>query len=268
MKSKTAHSLIISLILTVGYLSPVQAVTDAELEALEKQIEQQEMEEKKQAEAEAKRKVEQKRKAEVEARKQEEAETKRNAVEEAKRKAAAEAEKKRLAELERQRQKEEAKKRAKEKMNEKYNLLIAEAKQAINDKDKELAISKYNEALTLTPGDPVANSGIKEANKLKHKICYEVLGTWQYPKAVMDIKEDGTFKATGIANSTWKCTDPKNRTIELKIPLATMTAVLSGDGHCLNTSTWASSAVFNRLGHVCENYQPKETPTEQKPFGL
>ena len=46
MKSKTAHSLIISLILTVGYLTSVTAVTDAELEALEKQIEQQEAEEK------------------------------------------------------------------------------------------------------------------------------------------------------------------------------------------------------------------------------
>jgi len=32
-------SLIICLILAVGYLTPVQAVTDAELEALEKQIE-------------------------------------------------------------------------------------------------------------------------------------------------------------------------------------------------------------------------------------
>ena len=58
MKSKTAHSLIISLILTVGYLTTVQAVTDAELEALEKQIEQQEAEEKQKAEAEAKRKAE------------------------------------------------------------------------------------------------------------------------------------------------------------------------------------------------------------------
>jgi len=36
MKSKTAHSLIVCLILTVGHLTFVTAVTDAELEALEK----------------------------------------------------------------------------------------------------------------------------------------------------------------------------------------------------------------------------------------
>jgi chemotaxis protein histidine kinase CheA len=261
MKSKNTLILFSSLILVVGHLTTVAAVTDAELEALEKQIEQLESEEKRQAEAaenkkaEGKRKAEQKRKAEAEMEKKRLAEQKR--IEEA-----------RLAELERQRKEKEAKKRAEEERKEKYNLLIAEAKQAINDKDKELAISKYNEALTITPGDPVANSGIKEAEKLKHKVCYEVLGAWQYPQAVMDIKEDGTFAATGIADSTWKCTDPKNRTIELKIPLATMIAILSDDGQCLSTSTWASSAVFNRLGHVCENDQPKETSAEQKPLGL
>ena len=95
MKSKTIHSLIVCLILTVGYLTSVTAVTDAELEALEKQIEQQEAEEKQQAEekikAEAKRKAEQKRKTEAEA----------------KRKAEAEAEKKRLAEMKAKRKAEE-----------------------------------------------------------------------------------------------------------------------------------------------------------------
>ena len=45
MKSKTILILFSSLILTVGYLTSVTAVTDAELEALEKQIEQQEAEE-------------------------------------------------------------------------------------------------------------------------------------------------------------------------------------------------------------------------------
>ena len=253
-------SLIISLILSVGYLIPVQAVTDAELEALEKQIEQQEAEEKKQIEAaekkkaEAKRRVEQKRKAEAEMERRRLAEQKR--IEEA-----------RLAELDRQRQEEETKKRAEEEKKEKYNLLIAEAKQAINDKDKELAISKYNEALTITPGDPVANSGIKEAEKLKHKVCYEVLGTWQDRGEALDLKENGTYEATNVASSTWKCTDPKNRTIEIQIPLATLTAVLSGDGQCLNASSWAGGGVFNRPGHICNVAQPKE-PVKQNPHGL
>jgi flagellar biosynthesis GTPase FlhF len=63
MKFKPAHCYIIILILSMGFLSPTQAVSDAELEALEKQIEQQELEEKKQLE---KRKIEELRKKETE----------------------------------------------------------------------------------------------------------------------------------------------------------------------------------------------------------
>jgi len=47
MKTKIEHSLITILVLTAGYLSQVHAVTDAELESLEKQIEQLELDEKK-----------------------------------------------------------------------------------------------------------------------------------------------------------------------------------------------------------------------------
>jgi len=79
MKSKTVYRLIVSLILTVGCLIPVQAVTDAELEALEKQLEQLESkklkqvdeEAKQKAEVEAKQRAEQKRKIEAKAIKQE-----------------------------------------------------------------------------------------------------------------------------------------------------------------------------------------------------
>ncbi len=58
MKSKLPLILFLSLMLAVGYLTSVQAVTDAELDALEKQLEQQELEEKQQAELEVKRKAE------------------------------------------------------------------------------------------------------------------------------------------------------------------------------------------------------------------
>jgi ATP-dependent 26S proteasome regulatory subunit len=78
----------------VAYLSQVHAVDEAEFEALEKQIEQLESDEKKKAEAAAKRK----------------AEAEKQRLEEIKRTA----EEARLAELERQRQEEEAKKRAEE----------------------------------------------------------------------------------------------------------------------------------------------------------
>jgi hypothetical protein len=79
------------LILTVGHLTSVTAVTDAELEALEKQIEQLESKEIKQIEAAEKKKAE--------------VETKRKA--EQKRKAEIEIEKKRLVELEKKRLEEE-----------------------------------------------------------------------------------------------------------------------------------------------------------------
>ena len=233
MKSKVTHSLIISLILTVGYLPIVTAVTDAELDALEKQIEQQEAEDKKEAEAKAKRKAEEKRKDKAEAEAKRKAEAKKLAEEKRK----LEADKKRLAEEEMKRQEKEVKKRAEEEKKEKYILLITEAEQAINNKDKVLAISKYEKALVLYPHDNYAANGILEAKKLKHKLCYEVLGAWIWDnKYTLNIRENGTFTGTGISERTWNCSDPENRTIELDIPLATMIATLSTDGKCLKAS--------------------------------
>ena len=208
MKSKTTHSLIISLILTAGHLTSVTAVTDAELEILEKQIEQQEVEEKQKAEAETKRKAEEKRKVE----------------EEVKRKA----EKARLAELERQRQEEEAKlveleqqRKAEEEKKAKYNALITEAEQALINWDKDLAINKYSEALILNPGDRLAIDGINKAENLLEKGCYKIVGAWRggggnwlvkYDTTI-NFNTDGTFKENGeLSNGDvlsfkgiWKC---------------------------------------------------------------
>ena len=243
MKSKTAHRLIVCLILMVGHLNQVQAVTDAELEALEKQIEQQEEEEKKQANAEAKRKAEIKRKTEAESKRKAEEEVKRKADAEVKRKA----EEVRLADLERQRKEEEDKKRTEEEKKEKYNLLITEAEQAISNKDKELAISKFEKTLTLYPEDKYATNGILEAKKLKHKFCYEVLGNWIWDNQyTLNIKENGTFTGTGISERTWHCSDPENRTIKLDIPLATLIAILSEDGKCLKASSLFGEGCYVR----------------------
>jgi len=115
MNPMKSLSLIVCLILTIGYVNHIEAVTDAELEALEKQIEQQEAEEikqaevekKKKAEAEAKRKVEQKRKAAAEAKRIAEEEAKRKAEAEAEAKAKKKDEEKRLAEEGTKRQEEE-----------------------------------------------------------------------------------------------------------------------------------------------------------------
>ena len=190
------------LIITVGYLSNVYAVTDAELEALEKQIEQQEAEEIKQTEAAEKKKVEA----------------------EAKLKANAEAERKRLAELEKQRLvkekrlTEESKKREEEEKKNKYTTLITGAEQAVTNKDKELAISKYNEALTLFPGDSVANSGIKEAEKLMDKECYEILGDWNVDwalskniKVTFDEDNTGLLHPVPHLSVNWSCIDSSAR---------------------------------------------------------
>jgi len=227
MQSKTPLILSSILILTIGYQIPVHAVTDAELEALEKQIEQLESEEKQQAED--------KRKAEAAAKR----------IEEQKRKANAEAEKKRLAELEKQRIEEEerlleeTKNREEEEKKEKYTKLITEAEQAVTNKDKELAISKYNEALTLSPGDSVANSGIRKAEKLKHKVCYDVLGNWVLKADKAEIKEDGTFTwDIGIASGsgTWECSNPKEGIFDFITPsdwIEDWTSILSEDGRCL-----------------------------------
>jgi len=211
MKSKVTLFLLSSLILVVDYLSPVHAVTDVELEALEQQIEQQEIEEKRQAEAAAKRK------AESETQRLEE--TRRIAEEKRL------AEEARLAELERQRKEEEAKKRAEEKKKEKYNLFIAEAKQALNSWDKELAINKYSEALILKPGDRRANDGINEAKKLiLEKGCYDVVGTWESDTSYIQyqdiFKDDGTAITTHTNIRTqakkkydgiWECLDAEKR---------------------------------------------------------
>ena len=67
MKSKTTLVLFIGLALTVSYPPPVNAVTDAELEALEKQIEELEEEEQKQAAAEKQKKAEAETEAKIKA---------------------------------------------------------------------------------------------------------------------------------------------------------------------------------------------------------
>jgi serine/threonine protein kinase len=222
-------------------------------------------EQKLKAEEEQKRKVEEEKQlAEQEKRRQQE-EQKLQAEAEQKRKA----EEARLAELERQRQEEEARKKAEQEKIDKYNSLITKADQAMSDKDKVLAISTYNEILASYPGDAVAKSGIKEAETFKHKVCYDVLGKWMYQGQLsVDIKDGGIYDTPSVGQGAWKCTNPENRTIELQIPLATMTAVLSDDGYCLNATTWAGKAIFNRSGHVCEETRTKEQSTSPAPFKI
>ena len=261
-------SLIICLILAVGYLTPVQAVTDAELEALEKQIEQQEAEEKKQAEADAKRraeagakrKTEQKRKAEVEAEKKRFVELEKQRQEEQRRftEEMRNQEEARLVELERQRQEEEAKKRAEEEKKEKHKLLIAEAEQAVRDKDYELATSKYNNALALYPSDQIVLDGIAEVKKLIDKeACLQVVGTWYFepPGITWIIHEDNTVYGSWLIFDTtgnWECVSAKERKFVFSFPkcvvCATQYLTLSDDSNIFRSShngTPAGKRIFD-----------------------
>jgi len=145
MKSKTTHSLIVCLILMVGYLSHVHAVTDAELEALEKQIEQQEAEDKQQFESEEKRKAEQKRKVE------------------------AEMEKKRLAEQKRIEEEKRKKEEAKKKANEQQPLLELE-KRRLEEERKRIALEK--EKL-------LEEKRMEEQHQIRKRIAQAILGKWQ-----------------------------------------------------------------------------------------
>jgi 5'-3' exonuclease len=136
MKSMTIRSLISYLIFTLGYLNPVRAVTDAELELLEKQIEQQEADVIQKAETEARRIMEQKQKVKAEA--------KRKLEEEAIRKAEKE---KQLSGLEEQRKREKLaeQKRIEEEKKEKNNLLLS--------KGRDLALIKEGAKLSTPIGD-------------------------------------------------------------------------------------------------------------------
>ena len=225
MNLKTTLSLIISLILTVSYLSHVQTVTDAELEALEKQIEQQEtvekqrLEEKKQLlekQAEEKRKKEAKEKqrlAEEEKQRQEE----QIQIEEEKKKQ----EKARLAELERKQQEEERLKVEKEK-KEKYNKHIKLAKAYMSDDKFDKAISEYQIILQSFPEDIHALDGISEAQKYLNA-CDDIVGTWYIePNGITwEIHDDNTVFGTWLIFShdgLWECVNARNREVVVSWP--------------------------------------------------
>jgi len=160
MQSHTTLILLSSLILTVGYLSPAKAVTDAELEALEKQIEQLETDEEKQAEAAAKRKAEAEKLAEEKKRLEEE----RAKLEEEKRKL----EEARLAELERQRREEEAKKQAEEvrqlAVKEGANPLNIIVKNLTANQRKELDIDDHGIYVEKVNAGQASKAGIREGD--------------------------------------------------------------------------------------------------------
>ena len=255
MNTKNLHQLFIICYLVVGIQAIVLGVTDAELEALEQQIEQQEILDKEKEEAERKAKEEAKRLAEEKKRLDEQ----RKQLEDERKKI----EELRKAELEKKQQ-QEAKQKAEQEKRKKYNLLIAEAEQAMNEKDKELAINKYNEALLLFPNDTNAVTGLNKAHELKHKVCYEVLGLWIWDKAfgkeTIVLNENGTIDyQTSIKGSgSWDCIDPEKRIIKIRLSAAGFSnewmSEYSLDGTCLTgPETWGERGCYHRKNSHKEN---------------
>lgn len=215
-------------------------------------LEKQKQEEQRKKEEEEKRLAEEKRIKEEQKTKRL-AELEKQRIEEEKRLA----DEARLAELERQRQVEEAKKQKEEEKKRNFKTIITEAEQAIINKNKNLAISKFSEALLLYPDDVSVNLGLKNAENLKHKLCYDVLGKWIWDKAfgqeIIILNEDGTidYQISVKGSGSWECTNPENRIIKIRLSLAGFSnewlSEYSADGTCLTgPETWGSRGCYHR----------------------
>lgn len=255
MKSISLHCVIFILFLTIGYHPSVFAVTDADLEALEKQIEQQEQEKKKQAEAEAqkkkaaagrkreedlkrieesqaKRRAEEARLAEEERRRQEEAADKA-AEADARRKA----EEARLAEEDAKKREEEAKK-AEEEKRKQFSQAMRVADSAMNSKNFKDALELYTQALEIIPDDPEALAGQTKAREYQ-KVCSAIVGEWDWVFGVfVIINADHSLVARALISNTgtWECTDPEKRLFTLHWVLGGWvdTLTLSEDNNILD----------------------------------
>jgi hypothetical protein len=249
IKSNTSLSVTLCLILTVTYPGFVQAVTDAELEALEKQIEQQEIDEKKQAEAtekkkaetEVKRKAKEKRKAEVEAKRKQEEEQKHKVEAEAKRKA----EESRLSEIERQRQEDENRKKAKEEKRDKFSQYMENGDSAMDNKEYEEALRVYTQALVFFPDDFSAISSQSRAREFRDN-CVALIGEWEWAFGMpVTVNADGSLQLKALIpnHGTWECTDPSQRKFTLRWVVGGWVdnATLTADGNkvdAINNIGW------------------------------
>lgn len=245
-----------------------QAPTDEELKELERQIEQQEAEQ-----AAAKRKVAEEAKLQEQEAARRKAEEEAKKIELGKQHAEEETARRNAEEDAKERAEEETKLKAEAEKKEKYSSLITEAEHAINNKDRELALNKYTEALKLYPDAAAANSGIKEAEKLMDKVCYEILGDWIYElglfRFTMNVREDGTV--TGSADGTWECIDPAKRQFKFNVSAlgvrAEKISELNKDGTCLTDDVNTAEIIcWRRRGFKREDDQTKDPPIKQAPF--
>jgi tetratricopeptide (TPR) repeat protein len=221
------HALVLLPGLLVLSLSVcAQTPTDADLEELERQIEQQEAEQaeaKRRAEAEAKRKAEEeaRRKAEEEARREQEAQARAQAEAEAQRMAE---EKKRRMQLEQQ--------------QEKFKTYMNDADAAMSAGNFSSALQAYTQALEIFPDDGAALAGYARAEEFRN-VCVGIVGEWSWVfGSTTIVRADGTLQNIFIIpnQGTWECTDPSQRKFTLRWEVGGWVddMVLSADGDALD----------------------------------
>ncbi len=239
MNTRSIQIIFILASLTVATFQAVNAVTDAELEALEKQLEQQETQAIEQAEkdklekaaAEAKRKAEQSRKREAEVRRKQQEELNRLAEE----KARLQGERAKLADMERQRLHEEEQRKAEAVKQEQFSQYMRNAETAMNDKKYEEASQSYSQAVEIYPNDAKALAGQTKAREL-NEACSALVGEWDWVFDVfVVVSADGNLQAKALISNTgtWECTDPLQRKFTLHWVVGGWvdTVTLSEDGN-------------------------------------
>ena len=261
------------------------ALTDAELEALEKQIEEKEQASKRQAEEAARKQEEARRKAE--AKKRAEAEAKRKAEEARLRRQSEQREadleqqqadleqqreqeermrlemeqqkaeeSARQAELERIRQEEEARIRAEVERKQQYEMLHATARRHMDNEEYNEAIEVYQIILDTYSGDVLAGKEIEKARNYMNN-CQAIVGQWRVaPHSIFwEVYENNTvhgewliFSASGI----WECLSARERKFVVSWPdcavCITESFILSEDGNTLNPTNRNSLTVGRRFG--------------------
>lgn len=203
--------------------------TDDQLQELERQIEQQEA-----AQQKAKQRAEEdaRRKAEAQKLRKE-----RAMLEEERRKM----EEERLKQEQDRKQAEQVKKDKEKQQQAEFKKHLVAAKIAVENRDRETAIKQYKKALSLNPDDTIAKAGLQEAQSLKDKLCYDVLGVWLWEggTAKLTLHEDGTltYEYWGTHSGIWQCSNPAARQIYVKITALGITQewnpILSQDNSCL-----------------------------------
>lgn len=207
----------------------VEIPTDDQLLELERLIEQKETEQEKakqRAVEEARHKAEEQKLKEERARLEQE---------------------RRLLEAEKQKedqerqQAEELKRQTEKQQQDEFASHMDTAKTALDNHDRETAISHYEKALSLIPEDTAAKSGLLEAQALKDKVCYDVRGEWLWNdgEAKLILNKDGTLTYIywGTHSGIWQCSNPAARQIYVKITALGFTQewnpTLSQDNTCL-----------------------------------